>query len=167
MRRKTGMNIAFALYAGLMIWLLFFQSARIPDYAAVDYWKQIQDSLNLKPFRTVGNFLDVLLRKEYYLEKWGSVSAYAYQVRHAVINLGGNVGMFIPLGFFLPGVFAKLRKFWKTLVASAGIVCAIELLQLFSLLGRCDIDDLILNLIGVAIGYGIFAILQKMKQEPV
>ena len=167
MRRKTGMNIAFALYAGLMIWLLFFQSSRIPDYAAVDYWKQIQDSLNLKPFRTVGNFLDVLLRKEYYLEKWGSVSAYAYQVRHAVINLGGNVGMFIPLGFFLPGVFAKLRKFWKTLLASGAIIYTVELLQLFSLLGHCDIDDLILNLIGVAIGYGIFAILQKMKQEPV
>ena len=166
MRKERGMQIAFILYAGLMIWLLFFQSARIPDYAAVDYWKQIHDSLNLKPFRTVGNFLDVLLRKEYYLEKWGSASAYAYQVRHAVINLGGNVGMFIPLGFFLPEVFPKLKKLWKTLLTSAGIVCTVEILQLFSLLGNCDVDDLLLNLIGAAIGYGIFFFLQKLKKEP-
>ena len=167
MRRKTGMNIAFALYAGLMIWLLFFQSARIPDYAAVDYWKEVCSGWNLKPFRTVGNFADVLLRKAYYIEKWGSASVYAEEARHAVINLGGNVGMFIPLGFFLPEVFPKLKKLWKTLLASAGIVCAVEILQLFSLLGNCDVDDLLLNLIGAAIGYGIFAILQKMKQEPV
>ena len=167
MRKKRGMQIAFVLYAGLMIWLLFFQSARIPDYGAADYWQQVCSGWNLKPFRTVGNFMDVLLRKAYYVEKWESASVYAYEARHAVINLGGNVGMFIPLGFFLPGVFSKLRKFWKTLAASAGIICAVELLQLFSLLGHCDIDDLILNLIGVAMGYGIFAILRKMKQEPV
>ena len=167
MRRKTGMNIAFALYAGLMIWLLFFQSARIPDYGAVGYWQRVGESLNLTPFRTIVHYLDVLLRKDYYLEKWEFASTYADHARHAVINLGGNVGMFIPLGFFLPEVFPKLKKLWKTLLASAGIVCAVEILQLFSLLGNCDIDDLMLNLVGAAIGYGIFAILQKMKQEPV
>ena len=167
MQRKTGMRIAFSIYAGLMLWLLFFQSARIPDYGSADYWRQIGDNLNLTPFRTIGSFLDILLRKDYYLEKFEFASVYAYQARHAVINLGGNVGMFIPLGFFLPEAFPKLRKLWKTLLASAGIVCAVEILQLFSLLGNCDIDDLILNLVGAAIGYGIFAILQKMKQEPV
>ena len=166
MRRKTGMQIAFALYGGLMIWLLFFQSVRIPDYGTVDYWQQVGSNLTLKPLRTIGSFLDVLLRKSYYIEKWGSASEYAVQARHAFINLGGNVGMFIPLGFFLPEVFPKLKKLWKTLLASAGIVCAVEVLQLFSLLGNCDIDDLILNLVGVAMGYGIFAILQKMKKEP-
>ena len=159
MRKKHGMQIAFVLYAALMIWLLFFQNVRIPDYSAADYWQEVCSGWNLKPFRTVGNFADVLLRKAYYIEKWGSASVYAEEARHAVINLGGNVGMFIPLGFFLPGVFAKLRKFWKTLLASGAIICTVELLQLFSLLGHCDIDDLILNLIGVAIGYGIFAIL--------
>lgn len=167
MRKKHGMQIAFVLYAALMIWLLFFQNVRIPDYSAADYWQEVCSGWNLKPFRTVRNFADVLLRKAYYIEKWGSASVYAEEARHAVINLGGNVGMFIPLGFFLPGVFAKLRKFWKILLASGAIICTVELLQLFSLLGHCDIDDLILNLIGVAIGYGIFAILQKMKQEPV
>ena len=167
MQKKRIMQAAFILYAGLMIWLLFFQSVRIPDYGAADYWQEVCSGWNLKPFRTIGNFADVLLRKAYYIEKWGSASVYADEARHAVINLGGNVGMLLPLGFFLPGVFSKLRRLWKTLAVSGGIICAVELLQLFSLLGHCDIDDLILNLMGVAIGYGIFAILRKIKQESV
>ena len=134
MRKMRGMQIAFILYAALMIWLLFFQSDRIPDYGATDYWQQVNSGWNLKPFQTVRSFLDILLRKDYYLEKFGFASVYAYQARHAVINLGGNVGMFIPLGFFLPAVFSKLRKIWKTLAVSAGIICAVEVLQLFSLI---------------------------------
>ena len=164
MQKKTVLQIAFALYAGLMLWLLFFQSARIPDYGPADYWQQVQGNLNLEPFRTVGNYLDVLLRKPYYLSKWGDM--YAYQARHAVINLAGNVGMFVPLGCFLPVVFPKLRKLWKTLLAVALVVCAVEVLQLLSLLGNCDVDDLILNLIGAAMGYGIYFLLLKMKKEP-
>ena len=167
MLKKHGMQITFMLYAVLMLWLLFFQSIRIPDYGAADYWQQVRGNLSLKPWRTVGNFLDILLRKDYYLEKFGSAEMYAYQARHAVINLGGNVGMFIPLGFFLPAVFSRLQKFWKTILVTAVIVCAVEVLQLFSLLGNCDVDDLILNLIGAAMGYGIFAILRNIKQEPV
>ncbi len=149
-----------------MLWLLFFQSARIPDYSTANYWQQIGGNLNLTPFRTIGNYLDILLRKDYYLEKFEFASVYAYQARHAVINLGGNVGMFIPLGFFLPEVFPKLKKLWKTLAISALIMCAVEILQLFSLLGNCDIDDLMLNLVGAAIGYGIFLLLQTIKKEP-
>ena len=166
MRKKMILATAFVLYTALMLWLLFFQSARIPDYGMAEYWHQLSKNFNLEPFRTVGNYLDILLRKAYYLDKWGDAGRYAYEARHAVINLGGNVGMFIPLGFFLPAVFPKLRKLWKTALASAAIVCTVELLQLFSLLGNCDVDDLILNIVGVAIGYGIFALLLKMKKEP-
>jgi len=36
--------------------------------------------------------------------------------------------------------------------------------QLFTLLGSADIDDLILNLVGTAIGFGIFRLLNKWKR---
>lgn len=42
-----------------------------------------------------------------------------------------------------------------------GIIVAVELLQLFTLLGSCDIDDLILNMIGAFLGYGLFRMVQK------
>ena len=164
MQKKTLPRILFLLYGALMLWLLFFQSARIPDYGTASYWQQVKSNLNLTPLRTVGNYLHVLTNREYYLEKWGFASIYAFQARQAVINLGGNVGMFIPLGLFLPWVFTNLRKAWKTLLTAAGIIILVEVLQLFTLLGSCDVDDLILNLVGVWLGYGTFFILSKVNE---
>lgn len=106
-------------------------------------------SLNLTPLHTVFKYIRLL------------DSANAALVRTAVINLYGNVIMFIPLGFLLPNVFPKLRKLWKTLTATAVIIILVELVQLFSLVGSCDVDDLILNVLGSAMGYGIDRLLKK------
>ena len=75
--------------------------------------------------------------------------------------------MFIPLGTFLPALWPKLQKAWKTLLAALLSILAVEIIQLFSLLGRCDIDDLLLNMAGIAVGYALWRlcrwILQKRK----
>ena len=115
----------------------------------MDYWTQIRANLNLEPFHTIRLFFKVLGQPAYN-------SA-------AVVNLGGNVILFIPLGFFLPRVFPKLQKFWKTLLATILMITAVELAQLFSLLGSCDIDDLILNVLGSSLGYAI----HKYAKKPV
>ena len=126
----------FCIYSALMLNLLFNRAGGIEG---MDYWKQIRANLNLEPFHTIRLFLRVLDKQAY-------SSA-------AAINLAGNVIMFIPLGFLLPRVFPKLRKFWRCMMATALIITAVELTQLFTLLGSCDIDDLILNVIGAAAGY--------------
>jgi glycopeptide antibiotics resistance protein len=46
---------------------------------------------------------------------------------------------------------------------SVVIICAIELLQLFTLTGVCDVDDLILNMTGVLIGYIAYRIVSLAK----
>jgi len=161
-QKRMMPRVLLVLYAGLMLWLLFFQSARIPDYSAA-YWLQVKSNLNLVPMRTVGNYLHILMNRDYYLDKWGFASMYTYQAQQAVINLGGNIGMFIPLGFLLPWVFEKLRKWWKVLLVTAVIITLVEIAQLFSLLGSCDIDDLILNVLGAAIGYAIWYLLLIRK----
>ena len=45
---------------------------------------------------------------------------------------------------------------------AAIVIIAIELIQLFSLKGMCDIDDLILNLLGVSIGYTLRFAIEKI-----
>lgn len=142
---KRKLHIAlFALYGALMLWLLFHRSGAIEG---VEYWEQVHMSINLRLFHTIAKYGRLL------------GSSRAYLVRTAIINLFGNVIMFIPLGFFLPLVFQKLQKLWKTLLTTALSISLIELLQLFTLLGSCDVDDLILNLVGAAIGYGIHKLL--------
>lgn len=137
---KSGaLRLLFAAYGALMLWLLFIRGRQA---APGDYWEQVQQNLNLVPFRTIGLFWYLLTRRQ----DLGLV-------RESIVNLGGNVIMFIPLGFFLPALFPKLGKLWRTLLAAALTVIAVETAQLFLLVGSCDIDDLLLNLLGAAIGF--------------
>ena len=127
------------LYTVLMLWLLFGQRWGTPIYQ-----QQLAENINLVPLVTL---------KRYWQLLQGSDGAL---VRHAFINLGGNVVMFVPLGALLPGVFPRLRKFWKTFFFSGALIVTIEIVQYFTLLGTCDIDDLILNLAGVTLGYLLY-----------
>ena len=140
--RKLNL-VLFCLYSGFMLYLLFNRAGGIEG---MDYWTQIRANLNLEPFHTIRLFLKVLNNQTY--------SSTAF------INLGGNVILFVPLGFFLPRVFPCLQKFRKSILATVLIITAVELTQLFTLLGSCDIDDLILNVIGATLGYGIHKLLK-------
>lgn len=135
----------FGIYCALMIWLLFLQ--RRPRVIDSDYLLTIRQNLNLLPGDTIRRFLAVWNTPVYH--------------RAAIVNLIGNVIMFIPLGFCLPWAHEGLRRFWKTLLLSAGIIVLVEIVQLATLLGHCDVDDLILNLIGVTAGYGLYFLFDK------
>lgn len=149
--RKALLKTAFALYGVLMIWLLFGQ--RVEWFEAGDYFEQIKQNISLVPFATIRIFIRNL-----------SESENTDVIRHAIINLAGNVVMFVPLGFFIPAVSEKFRAFWRTLAVSFLCIVTVEILQLFLLLGSCDTDDLILNIIGVTVGYLIFKIIWGKKK---
>ena len=139
MKKNTLWKLLFVIYCILMLGLLFNRERSLYE---LDYWNHLQQNMNLEPFHTIKLFWNGLEREEYRLL--------------AIINLGGNIGMFIPLGFFLPTLWKGLRKWWKTWLAVLLIMLVIELAQLFSLRGSFDVDDLILNLLGAAMGYVIF-----------
>lgn len=147
----TLKRLLLVCYGAIMLYLLFVRGRSIES--SLSYWERVMLNYNLLPFHTIRNYWDILARPEYYIEKWEAYAIYKAQARAAIVNLVGNVVMFIPLGCFLPTVWEKLRKFWKTVLIGAGAVIAIELTQLLSLRGSCDVDDLILNLCGIAIGY--------------
>ncbi len=141
MNRNRIWAALFGLYCALMLWLLFDRPGYEPG---ISYWEQVQGNLNLIPFHTMRLFGNLLTDHRPHL------------VRIAVINLFGNVLIFIPLGFLLPKVFPKLRSLFRTLLVTALIITAVELIQLFTLVGSCDVDDLVLNLFGSALGYALF-----------
>ena len=123
----------FYLYIFLMLILLF---ARIPSTEDYSYYELIHMNLNLIPFKTISNY--------YFVLKYPFNSYIAYV---AFINLVGNLVVFIPLGLFLPIFFRTCRKYIFTLFVSTISVSVIEILQLVTLRGSLDIDDLILNVI--------------------
>lgn len=70
-------------------------------------------------------------------------------------NLILNICMFIPFGFLLPLLSEKMRTFWKTYLAGFLATVLIEGIQLLSGRGAFEMDDVLNNLLGTMIGYGI------------
>lgn len=71
------------------------------------------------------------------------------------INLFGNVAVFVPFGFFEP-MASRHRSFFGTVCDGLLFSIVVEVFQLVTKVGRFDVDDLILNTIGVGIGYLLF-----------
>lgn len=146
-RKKTAI-IALILYAVLMVWLLFLD--RIGAFSPMVYAHWFQRKLALVPFRTIRHYIRII--------RYSSNPAL---VLDSIVNLVGNVVMFIPLGFLPPCIWRAWRGFFRCLLFSALCVIAVELTQLFTRTGCCDVDDLILNVIGASAGYFLYHILSK------
>lgn len=100
---------------------------------------------NLVPFTTINQFLVV---ENFNYKVW-------------IINLLGNIGVFIPFGILLPLVFDN--KFIKLLIIFESGLIILEVLQLLTRRGSFDVDDLILNTIGASIGYLIYRLISKFR----
>lgn len=71
-----------------------------------------------------------------------------------------NIGLFVPLGFFLVNADKKHRVL-ISIGAALFISVLIEAIQYFTFRGQCDVDDLISNTVGAAIGAVLFQILKS------
>lgn len=150
--KKTNLQpfwrLLFILYCAVMLWLLFGRSQGWVE--GLSYEQMLRRNLNLHPLYTIRNYLTVVI-------KGTNPSAFT----HCLINLLGNILMFIPAGFLIPKLFPKLRNFFLFFLVCLVTISFIELLQLFTLLGICDIDDLILNLLGMVMGFILWILTTK------
>jgi len=106
--------------------------------------------INLIPFKTLYEYLFV---NNTSVSDWSSVS---------ILNIFANTLLFLPLGLLTPLLWEKYDSFYKILTLGLISTCLIEFIQIF--IGRStDIDDVILNTIGIIIGYTMFKLF-KIKQ---
>lgn len=71
-----------------------------------------------------------------------------------------NIGLFVPLGYFLVNADRKHRVLLA--VGAALLISAlIEAVQYFTFRGQCDVDDLISNTIGAVIGIVLYFLMKK------
>jgi glycopeptide antibiotics resistance protein len=77
-----------------------------------------------------------------------------------VRNTLGNVVLFLPLGFLLPILSERFRRFRRMLLTAALLSLSIETIQfLLRFVGNdraVDIDDVLLNTLGGLLGFGIY-----------
>lgn len=67
-------------------------------------------------------------------------------------HIGLPILWFIPLGYFIPAL-SKRKWFKHTLIVGMCTIISFEVLQIILSLGRFDVDDIILNGLGITIGY--------------
>lgn len=100
--------------------------------------------VNLVPFRTIRNYI--------------KYSGFL----HTMINIFGNIIIFVPFGILLAEIFPKMRNILKILGITFATSFFVEFIQFF--IGRSvDIDDLILNLLGSVIGYFVWKKILRFK----
>ena len=80
----------------------------------------------------------------------------------ALKNLLGNIIPFIPFGFLLPITYKKFSSAISVFVIGLASILVIESFQFFTKLGSFDVDDIILNMIGIVCGYVIFLVTNRL-----
>lgn len=143
-------RILFLLYSVTMLWLLFGRG--IHDSGS-GYLHSLSVNINLIPFLTTADLIKNLVNPP-------SPGLFT----HAWINLFGNVAVFIPLGVFLPLIWQNARRLGRFLLISSGIIAVIELLQLFTLRGIMDVDDYLLNMVGLIVGFFVYRLSSRIAR---
>ena len=68
-----------------------------------------------------------------------------------------NILLFLPFGYLLPLLWPRVDCWWKLLLCGLFVSLLIELLQLVTLRGMFDLDDLMNNTLGALLGWLCFA----------
>lgn len=102
-------------------------------------------SFNIIPFKTIKLFVNGYFS--------GIVS-----FRGFIMNILGNLCAFMPYAIFLPLMLKSMKKYSNFLIVMVLMVLIIEAFQFVTLSGSCDIDDLILNVLGASLVYFVVKI---------
>lgn len=139
---KAAGVVLFVIYMLALVYFLFFaeEYGRV-SYAARNY------QYNLVPFHEIRRFW-------VYRERVGIFAMLS--------NIFGNVVGFIPFGLILPIISRNSRSFFFITFSGLTLSFFVEVTQLISKVGCFDVDDMILNTLGAAIGYILFTIAHKI-----
>ena len=142
---RTLGTILFILYVLALIYFLFFSE----EYGRAAM-EERQYRYNLIPFVEIRRFW-------VYRKQLGFMAV--------VTNLFGNVIGFLPFGFILPVILDKMRSGWLIVLAGFGLSVTVEVIQLITKVGCFDVDDMILNTAGAALGYLLFFYLRSPEEK--
>ena len=135
---KTAGAVLFVLYILALIYFLFFADR----YGQMAFAER-EYHYNLVLFTEIRRFWT-------YREQLGFLAVAA--------NLLGNVVGFMPFGMILPLISRNARGFFFITFSGFTLSLCVEVTQLMTKLGSFDVDDLLMNTLGAAAGYLIFAV---------
>ena len=127
----------FLIYCFVLVYVLFLSRGTRDGFTFTEYMRRFT---NFIPFKTIIEYV------QRYIGGYRNLS---------VLNLLGNFVLFMPMGVLLPCVIRKLDRFWKVTLTVLGLVVMVEIVQGILRVGSVDIDDVLFNVVGAMIGYGL------------
>ena len=73
-----------------------------------------------------------------------------------------NIIMFVPFGILTPVLFSRMKKIQCCVLTGFLCSCAIEVMQLFTQRGYCQVDDVLTNTVGTFLGWLIWKVANKL-----
>lgn len=131
-------SILFALYIIICLYIFFFSRMGHPQSHSLQEYLRL--STNFIPFNSIYSYFTIPVKS------WGMTLLH-------VVNIGGPVLLYLPLGIFLPLLFKKLQRQTNFLISVVCIILVIECVQLFTQLGSFNIDTIIFGTGGALIGF--------------
>jgi glycopeptide antibiotics resistance protein len=142
MRKRLMATFALIAYTAILIRLVAFKATPLlqTKHLRIKFSDHGTRHANFVPFKTIWPYL-------HGHPNW----------LIAIVNLAGNLAPFLPIGFLVPLVYRKMT--WqKSIVVGVAVGLALEGLEEVFRVGIFDIDDVILNALGVVIGYWLFTL---------
>ena len=81
-----------------------------------------------------------------------------------IVAYGLNVVLFVPLGLLAPVIWEKMDKLTNVIAVSVLFTMLIEISQLINFRST-DVDDVILNVLGGVVGFGLFKLLDGLTKS--
>ena len=141
---KRVFRILFAVYVLLVVYFLFFAETTGRTVSDGTY------HYNLVLFKEIKRFI-------IYRQQLGVFAVAA--------NLLGNILIFVPFGMLVPFLTKRLKKFWSVVCLSFELSVLVELIQLVTKVGSCDVDDILLNTLGGMFGYALYVIAVQCRRK--
>ena len=142
--------VIFGIYIIIFLYATLFGHRSGSFYSDMTIGDYIARSVNLVPFKTISLYI-----------KW-IFDGNRYNNYIPLTNLGVNLILLFPMGFFLPNLFDRLRNFIAYLSTNILILALIETIQLITRRGSFDVDDFILNILGAIIGFLVWLLTIKV-----
>ncbi len=144
-KKKRGFLkwVCFLAYLLFLSYLLFYS-------AGFDRVEHEHYRYNLTMFQEIMRYYNLGMRT-------GSWSLF-------VLNVVGNIVVFMPIGMFLPSLFSRCRNIIFTTILTLEISLCVEVIQLLTKVGSFDVDDLLLNTIGGICGYVVYMVYRGIKR---
>lgn len=140
--------LMFFFYMAVLVKIVLLRDVSLtslPEHFSSGY--QGFRSLNLVPFQTFRTFASMMSSGNFL---W------------AVSNIAGNALIFLPYGYLLSLLWKKQHALPIILLSAAALSFIFELLQYRFYLGSADVDDIILNIMGAALGSACFQIISRI-----